>query len=319
MNVTILALEGVFDTGLATVLDSFSTANELAGLQGRPDAPFHISIGGLRAQVRSAQGLGVPVIPIAECPAPDCAIVPAIGYKQPDVLVRALATDLIADAGAALRAWSAKGARIAAACVGTFVLAESGLLDDREATTTWWLSPLFRQRYPTVRLNVNRMVVSSGQFVTAGAALSHIDMALWLIRQASPELATLVARYLIVDLRPSQSAYVISDHLAHSDPLVERFDRLARERMGDGFTLDEAARELATSTRTLARRIHDVLGKTPIAYVQDLRIERAVHLLKTSEHDVEAIAGMVGYADGVTLRSLLRRRLGKGIREIKQA
>jgi transcriptional regulator GlxA family with amidase domain len=144
-------------------------------------------------------------------------------------------------------------------------------------------------------------------------------MTLWLIRQASPELAALVAKYLIVDARPSQSAYVISDHLAHSDPLVERVDRWARQQLEKGFNLDDAARELATSKRTLARRIRDVLGKTPISYVQDLRCERAVHQLKTTNNGVEQIAGMVGYADGVTLRTLLRRRLGKGIREIKGA
>jgi transcriptional regulator GlxA family with amidase domain len=129
----------------------------------------------------------------------------------------------------------------------------------------------------------------------------------------------LVARYLIVDARPSQSAYAISDPLANADPLVARFDRWARERLDQGFNLDLAARELATSKRTLARHIRDVLGKTPVAYVQDLRIEQAVHLLKTSDTSVERIAGVVGYADGVTLRTLLRRRLGKGIREIKAA
>jgi transcriptional regulator GlxA family with amidase domain len=122
-----------------------------------------------------------------------------------------------------------------------------------------------------------------------------------------------------VDTRPSQTAYVISDHLSHSDPLVERFDRWARQHLDKSFYLDEAARELATSKRTLARRIRDVLGRTPISYVQDLRCERAVHLLKTTNRGVDQIAAMVGYADGVTLRTLLRRRLGKGIREIKGA
>jgi transcriptional regulator GlxA family with amidase domain len=319
MNVTVLALEGVFDTGLATVLDSFATANELASMSAWPSPPFHVSIAGVCPSVRSAQGLGVPVRPIAECPPAACVIVPAIGYKMAEALTRKLATDEVAEAAAALRDWAASGTRIAAACIGTFVLAETGLLGGHEATTTWWLSPLFRARYPAVRLNADRMLVHSGQFLTAGAALSHIDMALWLIRRASPELAALVAKYLIVDSRPSQSAYAISDHLAQSDPLVERFDRWARERLGGAFTLDEAAHDLATSKRTLARRIHDVLGKTPIAYVQDLRVERAVHLLKTSADSVETIAGLVGYADGVTLSSLLRRRLGKGIRAIREA
>ena len=75
-----------------------------------------------------------------------------------------------------------------------------------EATTTWWLGPLFRQRYPNVLLDESNMIVKSGRFVTAGAALSHMDLALWLIRSVSPQLASLTAKYLIVDSRPSQSA-----------------------------------------------------------------------------------------------------------------
>jgi transcriptional regulator GlxA family with amidase domain len=223
----------------------------------------------------------------------------------------------VADAGALLRERSHAGANCAAACIGTFVLAESGLLDGRIATTTWWLAPLFRQRYPAVELDDAHMLVSSGSMLTAGAALAHIDMALWLIRQASPELAATTANYLVVDSRPSQSAYSIPNHLAHADPMVERFEQWARGRLAKGFSLDEAAHSLATSKRTLQRRIDEVLGKTPLSYFQDLRVEHAVHLLKTTRLDIERIAGRVGYADGVTLRALLRRRLGRGVREIR--
>ena len=162
------------------------------------------------------------------------------------------------------------------------------------------------------------MVVKSGKVVTAGAALSHMDLALWLIRQRSPKLASLTAKYLIVDSRPTQSAYVLADHLIHSDPLVEKFENWARNRLSQGFSLDEAAKAAATSKRTLARRLHEVLGKSPLSYFQNLRVERAVHLLKTTSDSVEQIAERVGYADGVTLRVLLRRTLGQGIKEIRR-
>ncbi len=317
MNITVLALEGVFDTGLATVLDAFGTANELAPMLGENAPRLHVSLVGVRPQVSSALGFGVPVMALRDAPAADLIVLPAMGYKMPVPLTQALARDDVAEAKTLLRDWAGSGKRIAAACIGTFLLAEAGLLDHQDATTTWWLTAFFRQRYPAVRLDTTRMIVGSGQFITAGAALSHLDMALWLIRQSSPELAALVASYLVVDRRPSQSSYIISDHLAHADPLIARFDRWVREHMQQGFRLDEAASGLATSKRTLARRLQEVLGKTPLAYVQDLRIEHAVHLLKTSAHSVEQIAGLVGYADGVTLRTLLRRRLGKGVRAIK--
>ncbi len=206
---------------------------------------------------------------------------------------------------------------MAAACIGTFVMAESGLLDDHNATTTWWLAPLFRKRYPAVLLDESNMIVKSGNFVTAGAALSHMDLALWLVRGVSPKLASLVANYLIVDSRPSQSAYALTDHLIHSDPLVQRFESWARARLASGFSLDDAARAVGASKRTLARRMESVLGRSPLSYFQHLRVERAVHLLKTSNASVDEVAERVGYSDGTTLRVLLRRELQKGIKEIR--
>jgi transcriptional regulator GlxA family with amidase domain len=271
----------------------------------------------MRPEVRTSLGMQVPVHDVSDLPAPDWVVVPALNRTTAEELVPALGRNDVVDALGALRSWRSGGARIAAACTGTFVLAESGLLDGGEATTTWWLSPLFRQRYPRVHLDAHRIVVPSGNVLTAGAALSHLDLALWLIRNNSPELAALVARYLVFDSRLSQSAYAISDHLSHSDPLVERFDRWVREHLQTAIALDVAADALATSTRTLTRRLNAVLGKTPVEYIQDLRIERAVQLLRTSKLTVDRIAEQVGYADGVTLRTLLRRRIGKGVRELR--
>ena len=147
--------------------------------------------------------------------------------------------------------------------------------------------------------------------------MSHMDLALWLIRQRSPKLASLAAKYLIVDSRPSQSAYALTDHLVHSDPIVERFETWARARLGDGFSLAEAAKAAGSSKRTLARRMQSVLGKSPLTYFQSLRVEHAVHLLKTGSESVDEVAARVGYREGATLRALLRRRLNLGVKEIR--
>jgi transcriptional regulator GlxA family with amidase domain len=317
MRVQVLALNGVFDTGLATVLDAFQTANELAQMSGLASPRFDVEIAGIRRSVKTSQGLSVPVRAIGR-QRPDCVVLPAIGYKMPDALENALAKPEIAAAGNVLRNWAQQGATMAAACIGTFVMAESGLLDRHQATTSWWLAPLFRKRYPSVIVDESNMIVKSGRFVTAGAALSHMDLALWLIRRSSPKLASLTAKYLIVDSRPSQSAYILTDHLVHSDPLVERFESWARTRLEQAFSLDAAAKAVGSSKRTLARRMQAVLGRSPLAYIQNLRVERAVHLLKTSKESVEEIAARVGYSEGVTLRTLLRRHLGCGIKEIRR-
>jgi transcriptional regulator GlxA family with amidase domain len=317
MQLQVLALDGVFDLGLAALLDTFQTANELAAA-GNLDVPrFDVRVVGVRRRVRSAQGFTVPVAAVAGR-RPDVLVVPAIGYKMPGPLVAALARRDVADAAAFIADAGAAGVRLCAACIGTFVLAESGALDGRAATTTWWLAPLFRERYPRVALEASRMVVASGGVVTAGAALSHMDLALWLIRAISPDLAALTGRYLVLDPRPSQSTFALADHLVHADPIVERFERWARAHLADRFSLQEAAAAVGTSTRTLARRVDHVLGRSPLTYVQDLRVERAVHLLRTTAASVDDVAAAVGYADGVTLRTLLRRR-HVGVRELRRA
>jgi transcriptional regulator GlxA family with amidase domain len=317
MVVYVLALNDVFDLGLAAVLDAFGTANELIEMAGLAVPRFDVRIVGLRRSVTSKLGFRVPVRPV-DGRAPDCVIVPAIAFKMPGPLELALRRPEVRDAGETLRDWYQRGATMSAACIGTFVMAESGLLNRQQATTTWWLAPFFRERYPDVRLEDSQMVVRSGRFVTAGAALSHMDLALWLIRRVSPQLASLTAKYLIVDSRPAQSAYALTDHLVHADPVVQRFERWARSHFTRGFSLDEAAHAAGASKRTLARHMQDVLGKSPLTYFQDLRVERAVHLLKTTSCSVDEVAARVGYADGVTLRSLLRRRLNQGVKEIRR-
>ena len=317
MKIDVLSLNGVFDTGLAAVLDAFATAGELATAQRLTSVTFDVSLIGVRPQVRTNQGFTVPVLPADDRAPADWVIVPAISDRTPEPLTAALATPEAQAAARLLRQWADGGARVAAACIGTFIAAESGVLDGETATTTWWLAPFFRQRYPRIRLDEKRMLVPSGRVLTAGAALGHMDMALWLIRRVSPLLAEATARYLIVDSRPSQSAYAISDHLAQADPLVQRFERWARDRLANGFSLDEAAHAVGASKRTLTRRINSVLGRSPLSYFQDLRVERAVHLLRTSNDTVEKIAAAVGYADGVVLRNLIRRKLGRGVREIR--
>jgi transcriptional regulator GlxA family with amidase domain len=318
MRISVLALDGVFDTGLSVVLDTLETANSLAE-GSRKGAPFEVTVLGLRSRVHTHHGLRVPVGRVGDRgPRPDVVIVPALGAKTKETISVALARPDVDDARALVRSWSTAGARIAGACTATFVLAASGIIDGGTATTTWWLAPMFRERFPAVTLDESRMVVASSRVVTAGAALAHVDLALWLVRQRSPSLAQATARHLLFDARPSQATYAMPDHLAHADPLVERFEHWARRHLTD-FTLAAAARAVGASERTLERRLRAVLGKTPLSYVRDLRVEMAVHRLRTTKESIEQIAAAVGYGDGVTLRTLLRKKTGRGIRELRAA
>ncbi|RDS79891.1 helix-turn-helix domain-containing protein [Dyella monticola] len=315
MRISILALDGLFDTGLTVTLDALAIANRFAQRRSKT-ALFEVSIVGVRKRVRTGQGFLIPAQEAASVAKPDWIIVPALTTSTPESLIPALERKDVKQAVKHLLAWHGKGAHIASSCIGSFLLAETGLLDGHEATTTWWLAPLFRQRYPNVSLDESRMLVSSGRLVTTGAAMGHLDLALWLIRKASPDLSQMVSRYLLADIRSSQAPYIIPNHLAQADPLIVRFERWAREHLKEGFSLQQAASALAVSARTLQRRCQSVLGKSPLDYFQDLRVEHARSLVQGGV-DLEEIAAEVGYADGATLRSLLRQRLGRGVRELR--
>jgi transcriptional regulator GlxA family with amidase domain len=316
MRITVLALDGVFDTGLTAVLDALRVANNLAARQEK-QPPFDVSVVGVRRKVRTNGGLTVPVQAVTPALKPDWVILPALTTSTPDLLIPALQRPDVKQATVQLRTWSEQGVKIATSCIGAFLVAEAGLLTHREATTTWWLAPLFRQRYPKVLLDESRMLVPTEIGVTAGAAMGHLDLALWLIRKTSPELAALVSRYLLADLRSSQAPYIIPNHLAQADPLILRFERWARDHLKEGFSLQDAAGALATRARSLLRRCQAVLGKSPLAYFQDLRVEHARSLLHGNGLDLNAIAAEVGYIDGATLGTLLRQRLGRGVRDLR--
>ena len=161
------------------------------------------------------------------------------------------------------------------------------------------------------RLAGRRMVIASDGITTAGAAFGHVDLALAVVRSSSPAVADLVTRYLVVDERPSQSLYAIPSALAQSDPTVSAFERWVRERLSEPISNPQAAKAIGVSERTLQRAVQRTLGIAPIRFIQDLRIERASHLLRTTEQSMETISGKVGSKHPNTLRVLLRERTGK--------
>jgi transcriptional regulator GlxA family with amidase domain len=136
-------------------------------------------------------------------------------------------------------------------------------------------------------------------------------------RASGPALARLVARFLVVDERPSQARYMIAQHLRADDAALRRAERYVREHLDRQVTVEEMARRAGTSSRTLARRLREQLGTTPLRFVQRLRVDRAVHLLETTGTSVEEVAGKVGYADAAAFRRVFRRDTGRSPREFR--
>ena len=308
MRVALLASDGCFSSALTALIDVLSTAEAQ-----RPDVdpsipPIRIDVAGTSRTITTGAGLTVPVtMHLSELQGVDVVVVPALGTMTAEDTLSALAVRSNRVIISILDDLDPDVTTVAAACTGVFTLAESGLLDRRRATTSWWLGAAFRSRYPSVLLDLGSMVVADAGVMTAGAAFAHIDLALALVRRVSPCLAEYVARLLVIDERASQSAYIVVEHLNHNDPLVRAFEQQARACLGEALDVRKLAAAIGTSPRTLERRTQTALGMSPLALVQRLRAERAVHLLRTTPQSVDQIAPQVGYANASTLRSLLRR------------
>ncbi|MGH6641795.1 MAG: GlxA family transcriptional regulator [Bradyrhizobium sp.] len=238
----------------------------------------------------------------------DLVIVPGLGTASADELDGKIkssacrrAADLLVDA------FEAK-AMLAASCASTFLLAETGLLDGRRATTTWWLAPLFQRRYPEVELATDRMVVADWPIATGGAAMAQMDLMLAVVGKfAGPNLASACANYLLLDERRSQVPFMAISYLAGQDSKIAKAEKWVRENIACDFTMEELAAAVALAPRTFARRIAATCGVSPIQFVQRIRLETARYLLETTRLPVDEIARQVGYAEPSTLRRLIRR------------
>jgi transcriptional regulator GlxA family with amidase domain len=303
----IVVADGVLSSGFTLLHDTLSIA-EVLRVRHDPTIPeIRLRVAGEQPMIRSASGLAIPTSArLDELDAADAVVVPALGACDEDEVQAALSAPATVRLVAAVRALGG-GRLFAGACTGTFVLAEAGLLDGRRATTSWWLASLFSGRYPTVELDADRMLVRDGDIVTAGAAFAHIDLALALVRIVSVELADRVARHLLIDRRATQSIYVAIDHVGRNDALVRDFERHVRANLADPLPIEPLARTLATTRRTLERRVRATADMTPLELIQRIRAERAEHLLATTDESVDQVAAAVGYRNGSTLRALLRR------------
>jgi transcriptional regulator GlxA family with amidase domain len=316
VRVAVVVYDGVFDSGLASILDVLDNANVLGGQIHEPPS-WNVTMVGSTPRVRTGAGLVVAPLPLEHAQTADLLVVPALAGSSSEALLDHVGGDASLPVRNLIARTRDRGTAIASACAGTFLLAEAGVLDGVRATTTWWLSPAFRARYPRVHLDHSQMVISSAGITTAGAAFGHVDLALAIVRASSPALSDLVARYLVVDERPSQAAYTIPSALAQSDPTVVAFERWVREHLADTISLSDAAKAIGVSERTLQRSVRRTIGTSPIRFVQDLRIERASHLLRTTDLSLETISRKVGYEHPNTLRVLLRERTGKTISALR--
>lgn len=316
---THVALDGVSDGALGVALDIGSAATRLvrAGIARIPageEALRQRIVSEDGEPVRTASGRTLAVdgaLPKRGARPGEMLILPGLSAATEPELAALLRRGDVTRTAEILARSRANGALVAASCSATFVLAASGVLDAQEATTSWFLAPSFARRFPAVKLRADLMVVEATCAWTAGAALAHADLMLALVaRMGGPSLAHLIAKYLVLDERPSQARYLVTQHLRSADPLIRKLEAWITQNLDRRLTACEMAHAVATSPRTLARKVESALGITPHKFAQRLRIARATHLLESTDRSIDDIAAAVGYADPAAFRRVFRRETG---------
>ncbi|MEM7349651.1 MAG: helix-turn-helix domain-containing protein [Acidobacteriota bacterium] len=310
-RVCILALPQVFDSALTITRDVLATGRKAAAAEYQVELT---TVGG--RPVHTAGGLRVaPQGALRSAEDADLVLVP--GFSLPEgeseeAVLEYLAKPTSRSTMGWLRRVRRRGGAVASGCTATFLLAEAGLLDGLQATTSWWLADDFRRRYPSVDLQAHMMVTHQEGITCAGAALAHTDLALRVLSEiGGPAAADHVARHLLLDERISQGRYMASDHLSRRHPEVLRAEAWVRANIGQPLRVADLAAAVAVSPRTLARRCQESLGLSPLGFIQKLRIEHAIHLLESTDLPIEHIADRVGYHEPAGLRRVFLRETGR--------
>lgn len=211
----------------------------------------------------------------------------------------------------AVRRAASMGARVASICTGAFLLAATGLLDGRRATTHWLAASELARRFPSIDVDPNVLFVDEGNVLTSAGATAGIDLCLHLVRRDyGAALAASAARLSVTPLeREGGQAQFIEHRLPTSEqkPLSRLLEWLEENLDDESITLSMIARRGALSVRTLSRHFKQHTGTTPLNWLFRARIRRAQVLLETTPLSVERIATSVGFGSVTAFRAHFRR------------
>lgn len=257
---------------------------------------------------------GVPVAPHATLEAADDAeIVVLPNFREgPDADFRKVLPRELAWLSARYDA----GAHLAAACSGSQMIAELGLLDGETATAHWSCREIFRRRYPKVDFRPDRTLTFAGEgdrIVTSGGMAGWSDLALYLIaRFLGPEHASHSSRFYCVDPRAAdQCRYAAMSRRIQSDDGVIRACQLwVADSYASADPVSAMLERSGLPRRSFDRRFRSATGYSPREYVQALRMEEAKQLLEATRAPVESVAETIGYGDARAFQRLFRRSTG---------
>ena len=318
LEVTIVILDNGFTSTAIGPMEVFHSAGRLMQfLLGKPEQP--------RFNVRMASVGGEPVTSVYGISlVPNCALE---DVEQTDlVLITASHSCLLEQIPCKtlvvpwLRAAHEKGTYLAGVCSGVALIAETGRLDNRRATTHWGVADMFRQRYPKVRWQPEHFITEDAGLFCGGGVYAAIDLSLYLVEKfCGHEIALECAKSLMVTPpRNLQSGYAVAPlSRPHSDERIKQIEHHLQSCFDQDIAVEAVAAEHAMSPRNLLRRFKAATGHLPGEYLQLLRVTAARQLLERGRAPVHKVAAAVGYEDSSYFRGIFKRHTGMTPKEYR--
>jgi transcriptional regulator GlxA family with amidase domain len=231
----------------------------------------------------------------------------------PPTLVNLPNPDVPAGVVAWVRNRHAAGATLVSLCSGTFILAETGLVDGQSVATHQICARALAKRFPKIVVDTNRRIIDHGDIITAGGFLSWVDLGLFLVdRTLGPAIRAETARFVLADPAASEARYFtgFAPPQMHGDRAVLKAQEWVHMRDGRGVSLAAMATAAGLERRTLLRRFASATGMTPIEYCRGVRIARARELLEGGDTSQKQIAQSLGYKDVASFARVFRKAVG---------
>jgi transcriptional regulator GlxA family with amidase domain len=293
---------------LSGPLEAFATANELVPGSYRFS---YVSLGG--GEIESSSGVRIATEAGAATGIDTFLVAGDPGLSDARV----------SDETAALIRGAALGARrTASVCMGAFMLAASGLLDGRRATTHWCWAAKMKERYPAVCVEEDRIFVNDGAIWTSAGMTAGIDLALALIEEdLGRDVARAIARMMVVYYRRPGGQMQYSS-LLDMDPVSDRVRTVltfAREHLTEPLSVEQLAAMASLSVRQFSRAFAAATGMSPAKAVERLRAEAARPMVEDGRETFEVIAPRVGFADAERMRRAFVRTFGQSPQAMRRA
>ncbi|WP_281559457.1 helix-turn-helix domain-containing protein [Thalassomonas sp. RHCl1] len=205
------------------------------------------------------------------------------------------------------------GAILCSACAGTFILAQTKLLDHRAATTHWQLADKFNKQYPKVCLKIESLLINDGDIISAGGLMSWVDLGLEIVAQFTrPHIMRTLGKYLIVDTGKREQRYYDSftPKLSHGNQQILQVQHYIQAHYNQALNIAMLAALACMSERTFLRQFTQATTMKPIQYIQRIRVQKACELLESSTQSFEQISLNIGYDDVNSFRKVFIKVIG---------